>query len=112
VSVPAGELHPIELMGWRAGRGTVNLHKTSVKVVSFPLYVLERVMTTISAWKFNAVRGAGEVLPKLAKLNRDFLVSLLGEVVVCWEAGRNKPKAVILSIWRLCEGGCEHVPCP
>jgi hypothetical protein len=99
-------------MGWRAGRGTVNLHKTSVKVVSFPLYVLERVMTTISAWKFNAVRGAGEVLPKLAKLNRDFLVSLLGEVVVCWEAGRNKPKAVILSIWRLCEGGCEHVPCP
>lgn len=112
MSVPAGELHPIELMGWRAGRGTVNLHKTSVKVVSFPLYVLERVMTTISAWKFNAVRGAGEVLPKLAKLNRNFLVSLLGEVVVCWEVGRKKPKAVILSVWRFCEGGCEHVPCP
>ena len=35
VSVPADELHPIELMGWRAGRRTVNLHKTSVKVVSF-----------------------------------------------------------------------------
>jgi hypothetical protein len=70
----------------------VNLHKTSVKVVSFPLYVLERVMTTISAWKFNAVRG-------------------VGEVVVCWEAGRKKPKAVILSVWRFCEGGCEHVPC-
>ena len=69
-------------------------------------------MTTISAWTFNAVRGAGEVLPKLAKLNRTFLVSLLGEVVVCWEAGRRKPKAVILSIWRFCEGGCEHVPCP
>ena len=49
-------------------------------------------MTTISAWKFNAVRSAGEV-------------------VVRWEAGRKKPKAVILSVWRFCEGGCEHVPC-
>ena len=48
-------------------------------------------MTTMSAWKFNAVRGAGEVLPKQAKL---------------------KPKAVILAVWRFCEGGCEHVPCP
>ena len=66
-------------------------------------------MTTISAWKFNAVRGAGEVLPKL---NRNFLVSLLGEVVVCWEDGRKKPKAIFLSVWRFCEGGCEHVPCP
>ena len=69
-------------------------------------------MTTIITWKFDAVRGAGEVLPKLAKLNWDFLVSLLDEVVVCGEAGRKKPKAVILSVWRFCEGGCEHVPCP
>jgi uncharacterized membrane protein len=69
-------------------------------------------MTTISAWKFNAVRGAGEVLPKLAKLNRNFLVSLLAEVVVCWEDGRKKPKAIFLSVWRFCEGGCEHAPCP
>jgi hypothetical protein len=36
-------------------------------------------MTTISAWKFNAVRSAGEVLPKQAKLNRDFLVNLRDE---------------------------------
>lgn len=69
-------------------------------------------MTTISAWKFNAVRGVGEVLPKLAKLNRDFLANLLDEVVVRWQASRKKPKAVILSLWRFCEGGCEHVPCP
>jgi hypothetical protein len=69
-------------------------------------------MTTISACKFNAVRGVGEVLPKLAKLNRNFLVSLLGEVVVCWEDGRKKPKAIFLFVWRFCEGGGEHVPCP
>lgn len=69
-------------------------------------------MTTISAWKFNAIRGAGTVLPKLAELNRDFLVNLLDEVVVRWEAGRKKPKAVIFSVRRFCEGGCEYVPCP
>ena len=49
-------------------------------------------MTTISAWKFNAVRGTGEVVRR--------------------EAVREKPKAVILSVWRFCEGGGEHVPCP
>jgi hypothetical protein len=95
-------------MGRRAGRGSVNIHKTSVKVLSSPLYTLERVMTTLSAWKFSTLRGAGEAPAKLEKLNRDFLVNLPDEAVVSWEAGRKKPKTAVLPVWRFCESACEH----
>ena len=66
-------------MGRRAGRGSVNIHKTSVKVASFPPYTLERVMATLNAWKFSTL-----------------------------QAGRKKPKTVILPVWRFSEGACEH----
>lgn len=76
-------------MGRLAGRGSVNFGKTSVKVLSYPPHALERVMTTPSAWKVNTLQGADEA-------------------VVTWEVGRKKPNTVILSVWRFCEGACEH----
>jgi hypothetical protein len=48
----------------------VNIHKTSVKARSFPPYTLERVMATLSAWRFNTLQGADEVLAKLEELRR------------------------------------------
>ena len=86
----------------------MNIHKASVKVASFPPYALERVMATVSAWKFSTLQGADQVLAKLEKLNRDFLINLHDEAVVSWEVGRKKPKTVILPVWRFCEGVCEH----
>lgn len=52
-------------------------------------------MTTLSAWNFNTPQGADEAP---AKLNRVFLISRHDEVVVSWEAGRKKPKTVILPV--------------
>jgi hypothetical protein len=72
-------------MGRRPGCGSVNIHKISVKVPSSPPYTLERVMTTLSAWKFSSLPSAGEAPAKLEKLNRDFLIN---------------------------ESACEHVPGP
>jgi uncharacterized membrane protein len=73
----------------------VNIHKTSAKVPSFPPYTLERVMATLSAWKFTTLQGADEVLATLEKLSRDFVINLHDEAVVGWKAGRKKPKTVI-----------------
>lgn len=84
----------------RPVRGSVNSHKTSVKVPSFPPYTLEKVMATLNAWKFNTPQGADETLTKLEKLNRDFVINL-HEAVVSWEVGRNKPKTVVLPVWRV-----------
>ena len=61
-------------------------------------------MATFSAWKFNALQGTGEALAKLQNLNRDSLINPRDEAVV----GRNKPKTAIPSVWRFCEGACEH----
>ena len=52
-------------------------------------------MAALSAWKFGALQGAREVLAKLEKLSRDFLINLHDAVAVSWEVGRNKPKTVI-----------------
>jgi hypothetical protein len=54
-------------MGRRAGRGNVNIHKTPVKVLSSPLYTLERVMTTLSAWKISTLQDACEASAKLER---------------------------------------------
>lgn len=40
----------------------MNTHRTSVKVPSLPPYTLEKVMATMSAWKFNTRQGADEAL--------------------------------------------------
>ena len=61
-------------------------------------------MATLSAWKFSMFQGADEVLAKLEKLNRDFVISLHDEVVVGW----TKPKTVIPLARRFREGACEH----
>ena len=65
-------------------------------------------MTTLSAWKFGTLQGAGEAPAKLEKPNRDFLINLRDETVVSCEAGRKKPKTVILPVWRFREGACEY----
>jgi hypothetical protein len=88
----------------------VNIPKTSVEVPSFPPYKLERVMATLSVRKFNTLRGADEVLAELGKLSRDFPISLHDAVAVTREAGRKEPKTVVLPVWRVREGACEHAP--
>jgi hypothetical protein len=65
-------------------------------------------MATLSAWMSNALPGADEALTKLEKLNRDSLIYRHDEAVVSWGVGRKKPKTVIASVWRFCEGACEH----
>jgi uncharacterized membrane protein len=65
-------------------------------------------VATLSAWKSNALQGVGEAPAKLEKLNRDSLINLHDEAVVSWEVGRKKPKTVIPSVRRSCEGVCEH----
>ena len=91
VTVPVGELWPTGLLRRRAVRGSVNIHKTSVKARSFPPYTLERLMATLSAWKFNSLRGDDEVLPKPEKLNRPSAINLRDEAVVSGEsAGRSR----------------------
>ena len=65
-------------------------------------------MTTLSAWKFDTLRGAGQARAKLEKPNRDVLINLPDEAVVGREAGRKKPDTVIPAEWRFCEGACEH----
>jgi len=65
-------------------------------------------VTTLSAWKFGTLQGAGEAPAKLEKPNRDFLINLRDEAVVSWEAGRKKPMTVILPVRRFCESACEH----
>jgi hypothetical protein len=93
-------------MGRRAGRGIMNIDKTSVKIASFPPHTLERVMTTLSAWKFSTLQGAGEAPAKLEKLNRDFLINPHDEAVVQCEVDKKKP--TVIPVWRFCEGACEH----
>ena len=89
-----------------AERGSVNIHKTSVKVPSFPPYTLERVMTTLSAWKFNALQGAGEA----GETEQGFPDQPARRGGGQQEAGRKKPKIVMLPVWRFCEGA--HAPRP
>ena len=96
------------LLRGRAGRGSVNIHKTSIEVPSSPPYTRERVMATPSAWKSSTLQGADKVLAKPEKPNRDYLISPHCEAVLSWEAGRKKPKTGILPGWWFREGGCEH----
>jgi hypothetical protein len=88
----------------------VNIHKTPVKVRSFPPYTLEKVVATLSAWKFSTLPGADEALAKLERLNRDFPINLYNynAAAVRWEVGRKKPKTAIPPAWQFCEGTCEH----
>ena len=54
--------------------------------------LLERVMATLTAWKFNTPNGADDALLKLEKLQSDMLIQLHDAAVVSWEVGRKKPK--------------------
>ena len=84
----------------------MNIHKTPVKVRSFPPYTLEKVVATLSAWKFSTLPGADEALERL---NRDFPINLYdAAAAVRWEVGRKKPKTAIPPAWQFCEGACEH----
>jgi uncharacterized membrane protein len=65
-------------------------------------------MATHSAWKFNTLRGADEVLEKLEKLSRHFAINLHDAAVVSGKVGRKKPKTAIPPAWQFCEGACEH----
>src|SRR6476659_127952 len=53
---------------------------------------MEKVMATLTAWKFDTPQGADEALNKLEKLSRDFLINLHDAAVVSWEVGKKKPK--------------------
>jgi hypothetical protein len=86
----------------------VNIHKTSVKARSFPPYTLEKVMATLSVWKFNTLQGADQVLAKLEMLSRDFVINLHDAAVVGGKVGGKKPKTVVPPVWRFCEGACQH----
>jgi uncharacterized membrane protein len=53
---------------------------------------MEKVMATLTAWKFDTPQGADEALNKLEKLSRDYLINLHDAAVVSWEVGKKKPK--------------------
>jgi len=65
-------------------------------------------MATLSAWSFTRLQGADEMLAKLEELSRDFVISPHDAAVESWEVGRKKPNNVVPSVWRFCEGACEH----
>ena len=65
-------------------------------------------MATLSAWRFNTLQGADEVLAMLEELSRDFVIHPHDAAVVSWEVGRKKPKIVVFPVWRFCKGAPEH----
>jgi uncharacterized membrane protein len=52
---------------------------------------MEKVMATLTAWKFNTPQGADQTLDRLERLSRDYLINLHDAAVVSWEVGKKKP---------------------
>jgi uncharacterized membrane protein len=53
---------------------------------------MEKVMATLTAWKFSTPQGADFALKKLEKLHSEMVINLHDAAVVLWEVGHKKPK--------------------
>ncbi|MDR9405472.1 MAG: DUF1269 domain-containing protein [Halothece sp. Uz-M2-17] len=49
-------------------------------------------MNSFTVWKFNTAEGAGEILTKLAQLQKEHIIDIKDAATVSWPKGKKKPR--------------------